>query len=64
MIYAGGSKFMLLSAILYAPGTLPFFLAKREREETAFKSVAALFAALAIAACAGIYALAVGTISI
>jgi arginine:ornithine antiporter / lysine permease len=54
----------LLSAILYAPGTLLFFLAKREREETAFKSVAALFAALAIAACAGIYALAVGTISI
>jgi arginine:ornithine antiporter/lysine permease len=64
MIYAGGPKFLLLSAILYAPGTLLFFLAKREREETAFKSVAALFAALAIAACAGIYAPAVGTISI
>ena len=32
MIYAGGPKFLLLSAILYAPGTLLFFLAKRERD--------------------------------
>ena len=65
MIYAGGPKFLLLSAILYAPGTLLFFLAKRERKETVFKPLeAAMFAALAIAACAGIYALAVGAISI
>jgi arginine:ornithine antiporter/lysine permease len=65
MIYAGGSKFLLLSAILYAPGTLLFFLAKRERKETVFKPLeAAMFAALAIAACAGIYALAVGALSI
>jgi arginine:ornithine antiporter/lysine permease len=65
MIYAGGPKFLLLSAILYAPGTLLFVLARRERKETVFKPVeAALFAALAIAACAGIYALAVGAISI
>jgi arginine:ornithine antiporter/lysine permease len=55
----------VLSAILYAPGTLLFFLAKRERKETVFKPVeAALFAALAIAACAGIHALAVRAISI
>ena len=65
MIYAGGPKFLLLSAILYAPGTLLFFLARRERKETVFKPLeAAMFAALAIAACVGIYALAVGTISI
>jgi arginine:ornithine antiporter/lysine permease len=65
MIYAGGPKFLLLSAILYAPGTLLFFIARRERKETVFKPVeAALFATLAIAACAGIYALAVGAISI
>ena len=62
MIYAGGPKFLLLSAILYAPGTLLFFLAKRERKEPVFE--AALFAALAIAACAGVYALAVVAISI
>jgi arginine:ornithine antiporter / lysine permease len=65
MIYAGGSKFLLLSAILYAPGTFLFFLAKHERKETVFKPLeAAIFAALAIAACAGIYALAVGALSI
>jgi arginine:ornithine antiporter / lysine permease len=65
MIYAGGPKFLLLSAILYAPGTLLFFLAKRERKETVFKPLeAAMFATLAIAACAGVYALAVGAISI
>jgi hypothetical protein len=44
MIYAGGLKFLLLSAILYAPGTLLFFLAKRERKEAVFKTVeAAMF---------------------
>jgi arginine:ornithine antiporter/lysine permease len=65
MIYAGGPKFLLLSAILYAPGTLLFFIARRERKETVFKPIeGALFATLAIAACAGVYALAVGAISI
>ncbi|MBV9983593.1 basic amino acid/polyamine antiporter [Bradyrhizobium sp.] len=65
MIYAGGAKFLLLSSILYAPGTLLFFLAKRERKETIFRPFeAVMFAALAVAACAGVYALAVGAISI
>jgi arginine:ornithine antiporter / lysine permease len=31
MIYAGGPEFLFLSAILSAPGTLLFFLARRER---------------------------------
>lgn len=65
MIYAGGPKFLLLSAILYAPGTLLFFLAKRERKETIFRPLEALaFGSILIAAFAGIYALAVGAISI
>ena len=65
MIYAGGVKFRLLSSILYAPGTLLFFLAKCERKEAIFRPVeAVMFAALVLAACAGIYALAVGAISI
>lgn len=37
MIYAGGPTFLLLSCILYAPGTFLFFLAKRERKEAVFK---------------------------
>jgi arginine:ornithine antiporter / lysine permease len=65
MIYAGGPKFLLLSSILYAPGTLLFFLAKRERKETTFRPFeASMFVAITIAACAGVYALAVGVISI
>jgi arginine:ornithine antiporter / lysine permease len=65
MIYAGGPKFLLLSAILYAPGTLLYLFARRERNEKVFEMIeAALFAAIAIAACTGIYALAVGAISI
>lgn len=65
MIYAGGPKFLLLSSILYAPGTLLFLLAKRERKEAIFRPFEIiLFAAITIAACAGVYALATGAISI
>ncbi|MDH2352557.1 basic amino acid/polyamine antiporter [Bradyrhizobium sp. SSUT112] len=65
MIYAGGPKFLLLSSILYAPGTLLFLLAKRERKEAIFRPFEAmLFAAITIAACAGVYTLATGAISI
>ncbi|MGV7212299.1 basic amino acid/polyamine antiporter [Bradyrhizobium sp. UFLA05-112] len=65
MIYAGGPKFLLLSSILYAPGTVLFFLAKRERKEPTFRPFEAVaFAALVVAACAGIYALTIGAISI
>jgi arginine:ornithine antiporter/lysine permease len=65
MIYAGGPTFLLLSSILYAPGTFLFFLAKRERKEVIFEPFEiVIFAVLALAACAGVYALAVGFISI
>ena len=65
MLYASGPKFMLLSAILYAPGTVLFWLARRERNLKTFRPVeAVMFAALMIAACAGVYALAAGTITV
>ncbi|WP_158670322.1 basic amino acid/polyamine antiporter [Bradyrhizobium guangdongense] len=65
MIYAGGPKFLLLSSILYAPGTLLFLLAKRERKEAPFRRFEAiLFATITIAACAGVYALSTGAISV
>ncbi|MHC4055198.1 basic amino acid/polyamine antiporter [Bradyrhizobium sp. 25ACV] len=65
MIYAGGPKFLLLSSILYAPGTLLFLMAKRERKESTFtRTEAILFAAVAIAAGGGVYGLAVGALSI
>jgi arginine:ornithine antiporter/lysine permease len=65
MIYAGGATFLLLSSILYVPGTLLFCLARRERKEAVFKPFEAIiFTALALAACTGVYALATGAISI
>ena len=36
MIYAGGAKFLLLSAILYAPGTGLYIWARREQSQTIF----------------------------
>jgi len=31
MIYAGGLKFILLSAVLFGPGTILYFIARREQ---------------------------------
>jgi arginine:ornithine antiporter/lysine permease len=65
MIYAGGAKFLLLSALLYAPGTALFIIARREQKKTAFTLVEALpFGVILVAAGAGLYSLATGAISI
>lgn len=37
MIYAGGMKFLLLSAALYAPGTILYVIARREQNKQVFK---------------------------
>ena len=36
MIYAGGMKFILLSAVLYAPGTALYIWARREQGKPVF----------------------------
>jgi arginine:ornithine antiporter / lysine permease len=65
MIYAGGAKFLLLSALLYAPGTALFVIARRERKKTAFTLVEGLlYGAILFAAAVGLYSLVTGTISI
>jgi arginine:ornithine antiporter/lysine permease len=65
MIYAGGAKFLLLSALLYAPGTALFFMARREQRKAIFTPVEwLLFGAILIAAAAALYSLAAGTISV
>jgi arginine:ornithine antiporter/lysine permease len=64
MIYAGGIKFVLLSALLYAPGTILFIIARRE-QKLAFKPVDAIvFGIICLAAAAALYALATGAISV
>ena len=65
MLYAGGAKFLLLSALLYAPGTVLFVLARREQGKSIFTPVEWLiFGIIAVAALVGLYGLASGTISI
>ncbi len=65
MIYAGGLKFILLSTVLYAPGTVLYIWSRRERNEKVFKpSDMAIFALLIIGALAGVIGLATGKISI
>ena len=65
MLYAGGAKFLLLSALLYAPGTILFVLARREQDASVFARLEwPLFAIVIIAAALGLYGLALGAISI
>jgi len=63
MLYAGGAKFILLAALLYAPGTALYYLARREQRQRLFTSVEAIvFGVLAVAAILALYALASGAI--
>ncbi|HSQ06273.1 MAG TPA: basic amino acid/polyamine antiporter, partial [Chromatiaceae bacterium] len=65
MLVAGGLKFVLLSFIIFAPGTLLFIFARREQGRTIFTSAElALFVVILLGAAYGVYALATGTISI
>ena len=63
MLYAGGAKFILLAALLYAPGTSLYFFARREQRQRLFTSVEmTVFGILAIAAILALFALASGAI--
>lgn len=65
MVYAGGLKYVLLSAVIYGPGTLLFILAKREQHKPVFTAVEKVLFAVAIAAAAGaVYGLVTGAINI
>jgi arginine:ornithine antiporter/lysine permease len=65
MLVAGGLKFVLLSFIIFAPGTLLFIVAKREQGRRVFTSLElALFVVVLAGAAYGVYALATGVISI
>ncbi len=66
LLYAGGLKFILLSAVLYAPGTVLYFWACREQGKRVFTRIWdwAIFILAAIGAAVGIYWLATGYITI
>ena len=65
MIYMGGLKFLLLSAVFYAPGTALYFWARRERNKKIFTAGEwVIFAVVVIGAIIGVYALATGYITL
>lgn len=65
MILAGGLKFLLLSAVLYAPGTLLYIWARREQGRRVFSGFDWALLAIAIAgAVYGVYALIAGQITL
>ncbi|CAB3799708.1 Arginine/ornithine antiporter [Paraburkholderia ultramafica] len=65
MIFAGGLKFILLSAVLYAPGTALYIWARREQGKTVFITPDwVIFIVAVIGAVIGIYALATGMITL
>jgi arginine:ornithine antiporter / lysine permease len=65
MIYAGGLKFLLLSALLYAPGTILYYFARREQRAALFTPAEMIvFGALCIAALVALVALVTGALTI
>ena len=61
MIFAGGMKFVLLSCLLYAPGTLLYFWARREQGKQLFRPFELVIFLLLVAGFVGaIYGLATG----
>ena len=65
MLYAGGPKFVLLAALLYAPGTWLYYFARREQRQNVFTTAEwAVFGTVAIAAILALVALASGAIVI
>jgi len=66
LIYAGGMKFVLLSAVLYGPGTLLYFWTRREQNVSVFTKTSdwVIFILAIVGAVVGIYGLVSGTITI
>lgn len=65
LLYAAGVKYLLLSALLYAPGAIVYFIAKKQRAEQAFKRwELAILALLVLLAVLGVYLLASGRLSL
>jgi arginine:ornithine antiporter / lysine permease len=65
LVFAAGVEFLLLSFIIYAPGTVLFVMTRREQGRRAFSTAELIILAVAVAgALAGIIGLATGVITI
>ena len=64
LFVAAGLKYVLLTAVLFAPGTILYFWARREQNARMFTSVElAIFAVVLIGAAIGVIGLATGLIT-
>ena len=65
MFVAAGLKYVILVAVLYAPGTILYYLARKEQGKPMFdkSSDRAIFGVIAAAAVVGVYGLLTGTIT-
>jgi arginine:ornithine antiporter/lysine permease len=65
MIFAGGLRFLLLSAVLYAPSTALYLWARREQNKRIFTPVEwIIFVVVAIGAIVGVHGLVTGYVTI
>jgi arginine:ornithine antiporter/lysine permease len=65
LIYAAGFKFLVLSAILYGPGTVLYFWTRLEQGKKVFTPIEwIIFIAAAVLCVVGIHGLATGYITI
>jgi arginine:ornithine antiporter/lysine permease len=65
LIFAAGAKFLVLSAIIYGPGTVLYFWTRREQNKQLFKPVDwAVFLVAAVLCIIGIHGLVTGYIEI
>jgi arginine:ornithine antiporter / lysine permease len=66
LLWAGGLKFILLGAVLYAPGTALYFWARHEQGKPVFTGVSdwLIFGLAVVGAVIGLYALATGAITL
>lgn len=66
MLYAGGLKYILLTAILFAPGTILYYMARREQQLAVFGKGSdwILFGIIVVAGVYGVYGLATGAITL
>ena len=65
LIYAAGTKFLMLSAILYGPGTVLYFWTRREQNKKMFSPIEwCIFLVTAVLCIVGIHGLVTGYITI
>jgi arginine:ornithine antiporter / lysine permease len=65
MFFAAGLKYVILVAVLYAPGTILYYIARREQGKPMFEKTSdrAIFGVIAAAAVVGVYGLLTGMIT-